>query len=297
MSSTYYQFKLGAFDCACISDGDVNYPVPNFFKDISLEQARAILRSLGLPTTHIHSPYTLLYVDTGKHKVLIDTGVGQLGSKIHELFREVDNSGLEAGIALRNLHNAGIKPSDIDTVIITHAHPDHIAGNLNADGDLNFPNAHYYICQAEWDFWFSDEQTKNIPALFVETARTNLTPIGSRVTFFEPETEIVPGITAIPTPGHTPGHLALSVTSGDKELIHVSDAVINPIYLKHPDLLLPYDIDPEQAISSRKVLCERAATSNALVFGHHYPPYPNLGHIVQQGNVWGWEPLVIIQAE
>ena len=172
--NTYYSFKLGAFECTCISDGDVNYPVASFFKDVPPERAQAILREFDLPTTHVYSPYTLLLVDTGEHKVLVDTGVGLVGKHVKEMFRDVDNSGLEAGIALENLRNAGIQPEAIDTVIITHAHPDHIGGNLDANGQLNVPNAQYYMWQVEWDFWFSDEQTANVPPMFVQTARTAL---------------------------------------------------------------------------------------------------------------------------
>jgi glyoxylase-like metal-dependent hydrolase (beta-lactamase superfamily II) len=289
--NTYYRFKLGDFDCACISDGDVNYPVSSYFKNVPAERAQAILREFGLPTTHVYSPYTLLFVDTGKHKVLVDTGVGLLGKQVKEMFREVDNSRLEAGIALQSLRNAGINPAEIDTVIITHAHPDHIGGNLAADGKLSFPNAQYYLSQTEWDFWFSDEQTIGVPASFVQIARTNLNPIRDRVTYVEPNAEIVPGITAIPAHGHTPGHLALSVASRGAELLHISDAVIHPVHLRHPDILLPYDILPEQTLASRRAICDRAVGSGALVFGHHFPPYPNLGHITQQGDVWRWEPV------
>jgi glyoxylase-like metal-dependent hydrolase (beta-lactamase superfamily II) len=125
----------------------------------------------------------------------------------------------------------------------------------------------------------------------VQTARANLDPIRSRVTFIEPNSEIVPGIKAIPTPGHTPGHIALSIVSDGAELLHVSDAVVNPIHLKYPEILLPYDILPEQTLTSKRAICERAVTSGALVFGHHFPPFPNLGHIVESADGWKWQPV------
>ena len=287
----HYRFKLGTFDCACISDGDMNYPVASFFKAVPPERAKAILQEFDLPTTHVYSPYTLLFVDTGSHKVLVDTGAGRLGQWIKELFREVDNSGLEAGFAVQSLREAGIQPEEIDTVIITHAHPDHIGGNLDADDKLSIPNAQYYLLRTEWDFWFSDEKTVNVSPEFVQIARVNLNPIRSRVTFIEPDSEIVPGITAIPTPGHTPGHIGVSVVSNGAELLHVSDAVINPIHMKYPNILLPYDILPEQTLASKRAICNRAATSGALVFGHHFPPFPNLGHIVKSADSWAWQPI------
>ena len=106
--TTHYAFRIGDFECMSVSDGDMNYPVAGFFKDVPLERAKAILHEFDLPTTHIYSPYTLLFVDTGDHKVLVDTGVGRVGKHVKELFREVDNSGLEAGIAMQSLRAAGI---------------------------------------------------------------------------------------------------------------------------------------------------------------------------------------------
>jgi hypothetical protein len=100
-----YPFRLGAFTCVCISDGDVNYPVPSFFGNVSPQQAQAILHEFDLPSTHIYSPYTLLLVDTGEHRVLVDTGVGLLGKQVKALFHDVDNSGLEAGIAMQSLRS------------------------------------------------------------------------------------------------------------------------------------------------------------------------------------------------
>src|SRR5258708_3812161 len=136
----FYLFKLGSFTCTCISDGGMNYPVPSFFKDVPLDEAQNILRSQQLPTTHIYTPYTLLHVDTGAHRVLVDTGMGRYGKHAQEMWPEIDNSGLSPGIYLESLRAAGIEAEKIDVVIITHAHPDHVGGNLNERGELNLPN-------------------------------------------------------------------------------------------------------------------------------------------------------------
>src|SRR5215468_8333628 len=138
--AAFYRFKLGDFTCVCLSDGGMNYPVPALFKDVPIDRAEAILRKQQLPTTYVYTPYTLLYIDTGTHKVLVDTGVGNLGKHIQAMWPQIDHSGVEPGILLRSLQEAGIRPTDIDTVIITHAHPDHIGGNLNDDKGLNMPN-------------------------------------------------------------------------------------------------------------------------------------------------------------
>ena len=289
--SAFYRFKLGDFDCACISDGGVNYPVAGFFKDLPPERAEAILREHGLPTTHVYTPYTLLYVDTGTHKALIDTGIGRYGSTVKQMWPQVDNSKLTAGIYLESLRQAGIHPEVIDTVIITHAHPDHIGGNLNAEAALNLPNAQYFITETEWDFWFSDEQCATVPSFFVDVARENLNPLQEQIAFIQAGQDIVPGICSLAAPGHTPGHIALSIVSGGEVLLHISDTVIHPVHLLYPDTLLAFDMLPEQTLASKRRICNQAADSGALVFAHHFPPYPNLGHIVQQGEHWDWHPF------
>ena len=289
--SDYFQFMIGNFSCISLSDGGSNYPIANMFKDVSSARIEQILTEFNLPTTHVYTPYTLLYIDTGSHKVLIDTGVGRYGELSIQAFTEVDNSDMSPGILLANLRKAGVDPITIDTLIITHAHADHIGGNLDKKGDLNFPNAQYFISRDEWDFWFSDEQPEGVPPLFTQIARENLSPIQDIVTFIETDTEIVPGITTISTPGHTPGHISLSISSNDEELVHVVDAVVHPIHLKYPDILLTTDILPEQTITNRRKICEYAASSGGLVFGHHFPPFPNLGHIIKQEQGWRWQPL------
>lgn len=281
-------FKVGNFDCVSLSDGGLNYPVASLFKDVPLERAEAILREFGLPTSHIYLPYTLLYIDTSRHRILVDLGVGRYGEMAKKVLASVDNSTLSPGVVLQNIHAAGIDTNTIDTVIITHAHADHIGGLLNDADELAVPHAQYFIWRAEWDYWFSEEAARQQPS-FVSVGRS-IAPLRERMTFVEPGDEIVPGVTAIATPGHTPGHLALSIKSNGEELIHLSDAVIHPIFLKYPDFILQFDILPEQVVASRRRICEQAAASHALVFGHHFPPFPNIGHIVQQGESWGWLP-------
>ena len=287
----YFRFKLGQFACVCVSDGGMNYPVATMFHGLPVEEAETILRRHGLPTTHVYTPYTLLYVDTGRHKVLVDVGMGHYGQLMPHMLPGADNSQLQSGIALQNLELAGIKAEDVDVVFITHAHPDHIGGMLDVNGGLNLPNARYFIGRTEWEFWCADQPPASVPPFFVEIARDNLRPLRDRMTCLEPNDVIVPGLTTVATPGHTPGHMAVSMASGDQELLHMSDVAVHPIHLMYPDLLLSTDILPEQTLASRRRFCDRAASSGALVFAHHCPPFPSLGHIVRQADGWQWQPL------
>ena len=277
MSTDSYRFKLGEFECVSTSDGSMNYPLQNFFANVAKEQIEDVLRSHNLPIEYITTPYTCLYVNTGQHKVLVDMGAGHLAPSTGKL--------------LPNLKAAGIEPVDIDTVIITHAHPDHIGGTLDEEGESVYANARYFIWKREWDFWFSETATEKTPENFVALARKNLEGLQDRVSFLDDESEIIPGIRWVAAPGHTPGHIALSISSNDEQLLHISDTVLYPLHLEHPDWTPIYDIIPEEAAASKRKIFDRAAEEKALVFAHHFPPFPNLGHIVKKEESWQWKPI------
>ena len=256
-----------------------------------LERVEEALRERNLPTAQIMTPYTCLFIDTGEHRVMVDTGAGDLGAHAADVFPDLDHSTSVTGLLPENLRAAGIGPLEIDTVIITHAHPDHVGGTLDEAGELVFSNARYFISEVEWDFWTSDAATTKAPAVMVDTARRNLDPLKERLTLIEDSSEVVPGVRVIATFGHTPGHIALSVASGGEQLLHVSDAVLYPLHLEHPEWIPVFDILPEQASVSKHRIFNLAAEEDALVFAHHFPPFPNLGHIRKQVQGWRWQPI------
>lgn len=120
----------------------------------------------------------------------------------------------------------------------------------------------------------------------VNIARRNLEPLRDRLTLIDDAAEVVPGIRTIATPGHTPGHIALSVASEGEQLLHVSDAVLYPLHLEYPGWVPVFDVSPEQAAASKRRIFDRAAEEEALVFAHHFPPFPNLGHILKKEESW-----------
>ena len=142
-SDIFYRFTLGAFQCVCLSDGGSFYPPGYFFTNAPPDQVEALLLDHNLPTDEIWTPYTFLFVDTGQQKVLVNMGAGPLRPTTGKL--------------PVSLASAGIDPGEIDVVLITHAHPDHIGGTLDETGKLIYVNARYIIGQREWDFWFSDK--------------------------------------------------------------------------------------------------------------------------------------------
>ena len=279
MSTGSYRFKLGDFECVSLSDGSVDYPLQNFFANVPRAQVEEALRQRDLPIDYVTTPYTYLYVDTGAHRVLVDMGAGDLRPG--------------TGRLVPNMVAAGIDPRDIDTVAITHAHPDHVGGTLDDEGKLVYANAHYYVWKEEWDFWFSELAEAKTPERFVTCARTNLEPLRERATLLDRESRIVPGVRAIPAPGHTPGHMVVSISSADERLLYVGDTVLYPLHLEHPDWTPIYDIIPEKAAASKRWIFDLAAEERAWVIGQHFPPFPSLGHVVKKGQGWEWQPLEV----
>lgn len=135
MNMESYQFKLGDFECVSISDGSHDYPLQDFFAKVPKEEIEELLRQRNLPTDHITTPYTYLFVDTGEHRVLVYMGAGNLFPT--------------TGRLVRNMKAAGIEPAEIDTLIITHAHPDHIGGTLDDEGKPVYANARYFTWKDE----------------------------------------------------------------------------------------------------------------------------------------------------
>lgn len=277
-AAEFYMLRIGEFELIALGDGGWDYPLANFFPDVPREQLQAALGQYNLTVECVTTPYTYLCVNTGHHAVLVDMGAGP-------------GFAPRAGKLLHSMQAAGIAPGQIDTIVITHAHPDHIGGTLDEAGKPIYAKAGYAISKNEWDFWFSEISMAVAPESFVTVARRNLEPIRNRVTLVEGESEIVPGIRAIPAPGHTPGHLVVEVSSGGKLLLYIGDTVLHPLHLEHPEWFSIYDLQPEAAGVSRRRIFDLAATEKALVMGQHFSPFPSLGTVVKNGKGWKWQPL------
>jgi len=276
-------FQIGDIQCIVVNDGNFSYPASWFFSNVPQDRLEDELRLRGFQPDQILSPYACLLIKAGNHKVLVDTGAANLAPTTGKL--------------LPRLQAEGVSPADIDTVILTHGHPDHIGGTVNAEGKPAFPNARYVMWKEEWDFWSAEKIDlagmnipKDVKTLLIDSARKALPPIKAQVDLLEREMEIVPGVHAIPAPGHTPGHMALSISSGRKQLLVLADAVLHPMHLEHPGWQTAFDFAQDRATTTRRGLLDRAAADQAKVMAYHFP-FPNLGQVVARGQgAWRWEP-------
>jgi len=287
MSTESYHFKVGKFECIAVSDGTLTYsdPGPLHFANAPSDRLALALLAHNIQIEQWNewiSPLPCLVIQTGEHCVLVDTGLGK------------EDRAPNAGKLLQNLESEGIGPSDIDTVILSHAHGDHIGGNTDLTGMVAFPHARYVMRKEEWDFWTS-ETTLAQPDHQWMTSFVNkhLLPLHDRFELLEQDKEIVSGIHSIFAPGHTPGHMALVVVSNGEELLCLGDVITHPIHLEQPDWHLDSDCQPEQAVHTRRWLLERAAVDQARVFAFHFD-FPGLGYVHQQQDAWKWQPIAEI---
>jgi len=290
MNTEIHRFKVGTFECMAVSDGTHTYAPPAFpppatllFANAPREHLEHALREHNLQPEQWAewvSPYTCLVVNTGEQWVLVDTGGNGLAPT--------------TGRLIQNLRAAGIASGDIAKVILTHGHPDHIGGNTDAQGKPAFANARYVMWKDEWDFWTSEQAEEkldeHVREILLGFARKNLPPIQGQLELVDHETEIVPGIRTLQAPGHTPGHMALAISSAGKQLLCVADMVLHPIHLEHPEWCAVFDFAPEQAVTTRRRLLNRATTEKALVLAFHFP-FPGLGRVVKKGEGWQWQPI------
>jgi len=282
----WYRYKVGDFEVTVVSDGgNLNTLADTYVRNASRDEVNAALAADFLPPDELTHTYTPVVVNTGKRLVAIDTGLGPA------MFAKSKG---QVGQHHANLKAAGIDAKTIDVVVISHFHGDHINGLLDADGQPAFPNAEIMVPEAEWAFWADETNVSKVPPAakgnFGNVKRV-FSGLGKHVSQYKSDDEVVPGINAMATPGHTPGHTSHIVASGKDSVVIQADVTAGAasIFLRNPDWQFMFDAIPDLAVKSRRKLYDMAATERMLVQGYHFP-FPSVGHIARQGEGYRFVP-------
>jgi glyoxylase-like metal-dependent hydrolase (beta-lactamase superfamily II) len=275
----YYRFMLGSFEVTALSDGTVDLPVEKLLSE-KPAKTHAALASAHLVSPLETSVNTYL-INTGSKLVLVDTGAAGL-------------FGPTLGKLLTNLKAAGYDASQVDEIYLSHLHPDHVGGLLK-DGAAAFPNAVVRADQRDTGFWLSEEELARAPAAskgFFQGAMGALKPYqaAGKLQPFAGKTELTPGIEALPSYGHTPGHTVYAVTSGGKTLLLIGDMIhVGAVQFGSPGVTISFDSDSRAAAAERAGVFAKAAHDGTMIGASHIA-FPGLGYLRAAGKGYSWIP-------
>jgi glyoxylase-like metal-dependent hydrolase (beta-lactamase superfamily II) len=268
----WFRYAVGDFTVTALQDGIINLP-PGGFKGIPAEQIQTLSeRAFSYSAKGVPTSVNAYLVDTGAHRILVDAG-------------NADCYGWKLGGLAANLKASGYTPDNIDIVVLTHLHGDHVCG-LVEGGKKLFPKAVVWADAKETAYWL-DAQNKATPA----GARTAVALYGKDFRTFKPGDAIAPGMTIVPTPGHTPGHTAFRFESKGAVLLMFGDIVHNPfVQFAYPEVSVMSDFDRAQAIATRQALFAKAAAENTAVAGSHVA-FPGIGRLRKDGTGYVFVPV------
>jgi glyoxylase-like metal-dependent hydrolase (beta-lactamase superfamily II) len=289
----WYRYKVGSFEVTVVTDGANTNPLTDtYIANAPKDSVNKALEADFLAKDKVSHAYTPVVINTGLKLVAIDTGLGM------GLFAQSKGA---VGQYHNNLQAAGIDPNAVDVVIISHFHGDHINGLVGADNKPMFPNAEIMVPEVEAAFWADEGNTTKLP----EVARPQMGNVkrvfgvvGNKVTKYQGGKELVPGITSVATPGHTPGHMSHVVASGNSNILVQADvtAGVASIFARNPEWHLAFDTDKDVAVQTRRKIYDMASADRMMLQGYHFA-FPSMVYVEKSGNGYRlvpapWNPAV-----
>jgi glyoxylase-like metal-dependent hydrolase (beta-lactamase superfamily II) len=280
----FYRAKLGDFEITQFADGARTFPMPDpFVKNKPKAEALAAAEAAYMPKGMVTVPFNPILINTGSKLVLIDAGYGP-------------GVAPQVGLLPAHMAAAGVDPGAVDIVVLSHLHPDHINGIKTADNKLAFPKAEHLVPAQDWAFWMSEENAAKaadnaMMKGYFANVKKILGDMADKVKKYEWGKEAAPGITALDTSGHTPGHSSFAVQSGNAKMLVQSDVTNIPeLFLRHPDWHVMFDVDPAKAEATRRKFYDMAAAEKALIAGFHFS-FPSQGYVEKDGSSYRLVPI------
>ncbi len=277
----YYRLMLGQFEVTALYDGAIDLD-EKLLKNIDKRDIQRLLAREFLKGPKVQTAVNAYLVNTGNKLILVDAGAAKL-------------FGPGLGNIVDNLKAAGYTPEQVDTVLITHLHGDHINGLVTPDGQRVFANAEVWSAKADNDFWLSEAIAAQAPKdfqPFFKMSRDAAAPYlaAGKWKTFDSDRELLAGVSSVDTHGHTPGHASYLFQSGDQRLLVLGDLVHNhAVQFARPEVAFEFDNDPKQAVATRKRVFHKAAREKLMVAGMHLP-FPGVGHVRKEAKGYAWVP-------
>ncbi|MEZ2127765.1 MULTISPECIES: MBL fold metallo-hydrolase [unclassified Sinorhizobium] len=282
-NAAFHSFRVGDLEIFQLFDGATSRELDQaIFKNVGVDEVSSSLEAAGFSKNRMPNSYTITIARIGGQLVMFDSGNGESGQPA-------------SGHLHRNMLLAGLSPTDISKIVITHFHPDHIFGLMSNAGEQIYPDVEILVPAAEYSFWTDPDCINQLPQSRVALARRiqATLPTWNNISQYDANKDVLPGIHAIPTYGHSPGHTSLLLSSGNAQLMVSGDVTNVPVLnMHHPHWHLAADHDPHLAAETRIRMLDRVAADGIVCTGYHWG-MPGAGTIIRDGDGYALVPTAM----